>query len=53
MSERREVAGARVRDGSPTDSPTDNENEEYGPVGPGIRPSDFWGASAVTEEKQR
>ncbi len=53
LTERRDVAVARVGDGSPADNAPDTENEEYGPLGPGIRPTDFWGASAVTEEKQR
>ena len=44
MNERRDVAVARVPDAPAAQSAADDENEEYGPLGPGIRPADFWGA---------
>jgi hypothetical protein len=44
MTERRDVAVARVPEAPSVEGEAENENEEYGPLGPGIRPADFWGA---------
>ena len=43
-TERRDVAVARVPETPAAESDAEVENEEYGPLGPGIRPADFWGA---------
>ena len=44
LTERRDVAVARVPEAPGAESDAEVENEEYGPLGPGIRPADFWGA---------
>jgi hypothetical protein len=48
MAERRQGAVARVPDSPPADNENEPEPkaEEHGPLGPGIRPSDFWGVCA-------
>jgi hypothetical protein len=48
MAERRQLAVARVPDGPPGEDETeaDPRAEEHGPLGPGIRPEDFWGSSS-------
>jgi hypothetical protein len=45
MAERRQEAVARVPDIPATEPETESESssEEHGPLGPGIRPVDFWG----------
>ena len=43
MADRRQEAVVRVPDGEVTEA-GESGSEAHGPLGPGIRPADFWGA---------